>query len=104
MLLTNALQAIQRELNERQQRLDVTLSRAANSEQAFQVAEEKLRAFEASLKKREGDNDIKERELLNRRRELESWDQLLRDKDKKIASEQRTIDERDEALRAAEEK
>jgi hypothetical protein len=59
---------------------------------------------QASLKKREGDTDIKERELLNRRREMESWDQLLRDKDKKIATEQRVVDERDEALRAAEEK
>jgi DNA repair exonuclease SbcCD ATPase subunit len=40
------VQAIQRELNEREQRLQVTLSRAASSEQSFQAAEEKLRAFE----------------------------------------------------------
>ena len=84
--------------------MQVALSRVANSEQSFAAAEEKLRAFEASLKKREGDNDIKERELLNRRREMESWDHLLRDKDKKVSSEQRVIDERDEVLRSAEEK
>ncbi len=40
---------------------------------------------ENALKKREGDSDIRDRELLSRRKEMESWDVLLREKDRCVA-------------------
>ena len=48
--------------------------------------------------------DIRDRELLSRRKEMESWDVLLREKDRKISVEQRNLDEREAAVRATEEK
>lgn len=94
----------QRELQEREQRLQVALSRVANAEQASAAEEERLRIYEATLKKREGDCDMKERELLSRRKEMESWDTLLREKDRKLVGELKGIEEREEACRLIEEK
>jgi centromeric protein E len=94
----------QRELQEREQRLQVALSRVANAEQTAASIEEKLRASEASLKKRGNESDIKEREMLSRRREMESWDILLKEKDKKVSVQQRTLDEKVESLRVMDEK
>ena len=93
-----------RELTEREQRLQVGLSRVANTEQSLASMEEKLSTWEDTLKKRELDSDMRERELLSRRKEMESWDSLLREKDKKIAIEQRVQDEREVAILTSEEK
>ena len=57
-----------------------------------------------AIKKREGDCDIKERELQIRRREMESYDLLLKDKDRKVSAEQRALDEREESIRSTEDK
>lgn len=95
---------LQRELQEREQRLQVALSRVANAEQTAASIEEKLRASETSLKKRGNESDIREREMLSRRREMESWDILLKEKDKKISAQQRTLDEKIESLRVMDEK
>jgi hypothetical protein len=56
------------------------------------------------MKKHVNDCDIRERELLSRRKELESWDALLREKDRKVATEQRSLDEREATIRTNEEK
>jgi chromosome segregation protein len=54
------------------------------------------------LKVREGELDVKEREISTRRRELEQWDSLLREKDRKVVVEQRQLEEREESLRTLE--
>lgn len=54
------------------------LSKLANTEQAMSALEEKLSLLEAALKKREMDSDFREREMLSKRKEMESWDVLLR--------------------------
>ena len=46
---------------------------------------------------------MKERELASRRREMESWDSLLREKDRKLSSEQKVIDEKMEKINGNEE-
>jgi chromosome segregation ATPase len=94
----------QKELQEREGRLQVALSRVANSEQTMAALEDKLNNYELTLKKRESDSDIRDRELLSRRKEMESWDVLLREKDRKISVEQRNLDEREASVRATEEK
>jgi DNA repair exonuclease SbcCD ATPase subunit len=94
----------EKELKEREARLQVALSRVSNAEQTVAALEDKLNNYENALKKRENDSDIRDRELLSRRKELESWDVLLREKDRKISVEQRNLDEREAAVRATEEK
>eukprot|EP01032_Pedospumella_encystans_P011986 gene11986-13900_t len=94
----------EKELKEREARLQVALSRVSNSEQTMAALEDKLNNYEQQLKKRENDSDIRDRELLSRRKEMESWDVLLREKDRKISVEQRNLDEREAAVRATEEK
>lgn len=74
------------------------------SEHSLAALEEKLNGSELSLKKRETDGDMRERELLSRRKELESWDVLLREKDRKVSAEQKDLDERQTTLRAVEDK
>jgi len=96
--------AQQRELQEREQRLQVALSRAANSEQVTAAFEEKLQQTERDLRKKQGELDVRDRELNSRRREMESWDLLLREKDRKVSVEQKAIDEKELALRLAEDK
>lgn len=94
----------EKELKEREARLQVALSRVSNSEQTMAALEDKLNNYELQLKKRENDSDIRDRELLSRRKEMESWDVLLREKDRKISVEQRNVDEREAAVRATEDK
>jgi hypothetical protein len=53
---------------------------------------------------KETDLDIKDREMSSRRRELEQWDSVLREKDRKFVIEQKHFTEREEALRSSEEK
>ena len=80
-----ALKSRQRELQEREQkRLQVALSRAAKTEQDAAEYEQKVKDEEAAVRKREHECDLRNREMANRRRELESWDQLLREKDAKL--------------------
>jgi len=80
------------------------LNRVTISEHNLSALEEKLTGTELSLKKRETDGDMRERELLSRRKELESWDVLLREKDRKVSTEQRDLDERQGNLRSMEDK
>jgi chromosome segregation ATPase len=47
---------------------------------------------------------VKEREIMSRRRELEQWDSLLREKDRKSVLEQRQLEEREESVRLVESK
>jgi chromosome segregation ATPase len=94
----------EKELKEREARLQVALSRVSNSEQTVAALEDKLNNYELTLKKRENDSDIRDRELASRRKEMESWDVLLREKDRKISVEQRNLDEREATVRATEEK
>ena len=94
----------EKELKEREARLQVALSRIANSESNIAALEEKLNNNEMNLKKRETDSDIRDRELLSRRKEMESWDVLLREKDRKISTEQKQLDERENTIRNSEEK
>lgn len=82
----------------------MALNRVTVSEHNLAALEEKLNGAELSLKKRETDGDMRERELLSRRKELESWDVLLREKDRKVSSEQKDLDERQTTLRVVEDK
>lgn len=82
----------------------MALNRVTTSEHNLAALEEKLNSAELSLKKRETDGDMRERELLSRRKELESWDVLLREKDRKVSAEQKDLDERQTTLRAVEDK
>jgi len=93
-----------RELGEREQRLQVALSRVAHTEQAVSSLEEKLSVQENVLKVRESEMDVKEREIVVRRRELEQWDSLIREKDRKVVVEQRHLEEREDVIRVQEEK
>ncbi|RYH05440.1 hypothetical protein EON65_44690 [archaeon] len=86
---------VSKELSEREQRLQIGLSRIANAEVQNNQKEEQLQQFENTLKKRAFDCDVRERELLSRRKEMESWDALLREKDRKISAEQKSLDERE---------
>lgn len=54
------------------------LSKLANTEHAMSAMEERLNAAEAAMKKKELDSDFRERELISKRKEMESWDLLLR--------------------------
>ena len=58
--------------------------------------------LQSYLKTREGELEIKEREITSRRRDLEQWDSLLREKDRKVVAEQRQLEEREETLRVLE--
>eukprot|EP00981_Chlorochromonas_danica_P005548 scaffold1129_cov164-Ochromonas_danica.AAC.13 len=100
----NKAKQINKELTEREQRLQISLSRIANTEVVNSQKEEQLNQLEASVKKRTHDCDIRERELLSRRKELESWDVLLREKDRKIAHDQRDLDDRETSIQQLEEK
>eukprot|EP01035_Chromulina_nebulosa_P025025 gene25025-32616_t len=98
------LKGAQRELAEREQRLQVGMNKLANTEQAMAALETKLSAADAAVKKREIDADFRERELLSKRKEMESWDVLLREKDRKLAVEQKQVDEKEAEIRQTEER
>jgi chromosome segregation ATPase len=100
----NRLKNFNKELSEREQRLQIGLSRVNNQESANNQKEETLNLQETSLKKKEHESDIRERELLSRRKELESWDVLLREKDRKIMSELKTLDFRELSIKTVEDK
>jgi hypothetical protein len=100
----HAFKTQKRELGEREQRLQVALSRVAHTEQAVSALEEKLSVQENALKVRESEMDVKEREIVVRRRELEQWDSLIREKDRKVVVEQRHLEEREDVIRVQEEK
>ena len=100
----HAFKTQKRELGEREQRLQVALSRVAHTEQAVASLEEKLAIQENGLKVRESEMDVKEREIVVRRRELEQWDSLIREKDRKVVVEQRHLEEREDLIRTQEEK
>lgn len=67
----NRARQVNKELAEREQRLQLGLSRIAKGEESNHLKEESLQSFEAALKKKETECDIRERELASRRKELE---------------------------------
>jgi uncharacterized protein (DUF3084 family) len=82
----------------------VRLNKLATSEDSCTSLKTDINSREDALKKRVIDCDMRERELLSRRKELESWDVLLREKDRKVVQEQILIDEREDRIRLLEEK
>ena len=99
-----ALSIRQREFQLEEERAVVTLAKLSNDQEKLKVTEQKLRDYESSIRKREGETDVKERELLSRRKELESWDNMLREKDRKVSGDMKSLEEREEVVRLAEEK
>ena len=92
----------QRELQEREQRLQIALSRVADSEQVAASNEEKFKVFEIALRKREADCDMKERDLTSRWKEMEAFDIILRDKERKLSSDQVGLEQREDTLKLEE--
>lgn len=92
------------DFDEKEAKLHQYATKLANTEAKFGNREDQLTNLEGELRKREGDIEIREREIASRRREMESWDVLLRDKDKKLNAEMRRIDEKEDSLKALEEK
>lgn len=99
-----ALSIRQREFQMEEERAVVTFSKLSNDQEKLKVSEQKLRDYESSIRKREGEMDVKEREVLSRRKELESWDNMLREKDRKVSGDVKSLEEREEVVRLAEEK
>ncbi len=89
------LKLFQKEMNEREQKLQVSLNRVANSEATTAAMEEKLKDLEASLKKRELESDMREREISLRRKELDNFEILYKEKERKIFQEQHAQDDRE---------
>lgn len=96
--------ALSHELIEREQRLQVSLSRITHAEVENKSKEEALLLLSESIKKNTHLADVRDRELASRRKELESWDVLLREKDRKVGQEQRDLDDREVTVKANEDK
>ena len=96
--------SILKDIADKEARLQTQRDKLTLSENALFAQEEKNAVVEAAFRKRETECDMKERELTSRRREMESWDSLLREKDRKVSVEQRTLDEKEDNVRQTEEK
>ncbi len=90
-----------RELQEREQRLQVAMSRIADSEQNIIDKEENYKLYEASVRKREIDCDIKDKALSARWKELESLEALLREKERKMTIDGHMQEEKEEQIKTA---
>ena len=90
-----------RELQEREQRLQVAMSRIADSEQNIVDKEENYKLYESSVRKREIDCDIKDKALSARWKELESLEALLREKERKMTIDGHMQEEKEENIKLA---
>jgi hypothetical protein len=83
---------------ELEQRVQTKLSQSMEKDQLYEEEVKRVSDLENGIKKREDEMEMKERELVFKRRELEGWDSLLRERDNKLTLDLKGNDEREEEI------